>query len=103
MGINGVEEPVPIPGNLSMYEEDMIEKALPVLEQQAEKGREFAKLYHSIVSFQQTESESTCFPPPCEEGVKEARWCWAWFAVVIVRESVSIREARTETRLKAHL
>lgn len=103
LGINGVEEPVPIPGNLSMYEEDMIEKALPVLEQQAEKGREFAKLYHSIVSFQQTESESTCFPPPCEEGVKEARWCWAWFAVVIVRESVSIREARTETRLKAHL
>ena len=41
LGMNGVEEPVPIPSKLTLFEKDLLNKAIPVLKEQAQKGIDF--------------------------------------------------------------
>ena len=41
LGKNGMEEALPLPSNLSFFERETIEKAMPVLNKQAQKGIDF--------------------------------------------------------------
>lgn len=41
LGKNGMEEVIPLPSNMSFFEKEAIEKALPVLRKQAQKGIDF--------------------------------------------------------------
>lgn len=41
LGKNGMEEALPLPSNMSFFEREAIEKAMPVLNKQAQKGVDF--------------------------------------------------------------
>lgn len=41
LGKNGMEEALPLPSNMSFFEREAIEKAMPVLKKQAQKGIDF--------------------------------------------------------------
>lgn len=41
LGKNGIKEVIPLPSNMSFFEKEAIEKALPVLRKQAQKGIDF--------------------------------------------------------------
>lgn len=41
LGMYGIEEPIPIPSKLTIFEKDLLDKSLPELNEQAQKGIDF--------------------------------------------------------------
>ena len=57
LGMRGVEDVVPVPKDLSSFEEDLIDMALPQLTREARKGITFAREFFYCCLFQERDSK----------------------------------------------